>query len=74
LTNEHRFNYAEERAQIPKKFNVTMAKFDAEGSEEQQQLAKANEHGFILIQSMYQCFSVVGGNEPMKMKIKKKRK
>jgi len=62
LTNEHRFSYAEEKAKIPSRkeiskiLNVIMAKFDAEGSEKQQQLAKTNEHGFILIQSMYQCF------------------
>ena len=57
-----------------KNFGVIVAKFDAEGSEKQPLLAKTNGHGFILIQRMYQRFSVVDGNEQMKMNIKKKRK
>ena len=54
-------------------FDVIVAKFDAEGSEKQPLLAKTNGHGFILVQRMYQRFSVVDGNEPMKINNNKKR-
>ena len=37
-------------------------------------LQSKNVHGFILIQRMYHRFSVVGGDEPMNMILKKKRK
>ena len=62
------------RIEISKIFNVIVAKFDLKVPKSSSCLQSKNEHGFILIQRMYHRFSVVGGDEPMNMIFKKKRK
>ena len=80
LADEHRFNCAKEKSQIPSRieiskiFDVIVAKFDLKVPQSRSCLQSKNEHGFIQIQRMYHRFSVVSGNGPMNMIIEKKRK
>ena len=62
------------RIEISKIFVVIVAKFDLKVPKRSSCLQRKSGHGVILIQRTYHRFSVVDGNEPMKMNIKKKCK
>ena len=82
LENEHRLNYAEENItdsityrDIKNFFRCDRGKIlILKIAKSSSCLQSKNVHGFILIQRMYHRFSVVGGDEPMNMILKKKRK